>query len=77
MPDKEPTKPPPKEPSRDDEAREVVKEYADDQRKIIEKLRRTSISQLDGFWVLACFDPQWPDLISRHASYSFGPFLHE
>jgi hypothetical protein len=39
MPDKEPTKPP-QEPSRDDEAREVVKEYADDQRKIIQKLRR-------------------------------------
>jgi hypothetical protein len=28
-------------PSRTDQAREVVKEYADDQRAIIEKLRKT------------------------------------
>jgi hypothetical protein len=40
VPGKEPTKPPPKEPSPEDEARQVIREYADDLRAIIEKLRR-------------------------------------
>jgi len=36
---KEPDKPPPK-PSRSEEARRIIQEYADDLRKIIKKLRR-------------------------------------
>jgi hypothetical protein len=39
MPDKEPAKPLQK-PSREDEARQVIKQYADDLRALIEKLRR-------------------------------------
>ena len=42
MADNDPVKqaPQPAKPSRDEEARQVVREYADDQRAIIEKLRR-------------------------------------
>ena len=41
MPTKQISKDQPKEkPSRTDQAREVVQEYADDQRAIIEKLRK-------------------------------------